>query len=142
MLTGKPLNVQPNFAQLVLLYSFFWPDLVKKGRLMNDQSREEDHYSASVEVETRDHINLLNLVFMKHFQSKRGIDLNREGELRAHATHLHQMKKRRVLGVLLRHVIQARQVRWWDMKKYRAGSPGRGAARETKAFQSFPLTAT
>jgi len=26
------------------------------------------------------------------------------------------------------------------MKKYRAGSPGRGAARETKAFQSFPLT--
>jgi hypothetical protein len=24
---------------------------------------------------------------MKHFQSKRGIDLNREGELRAHATH-------------------------------------------------------
>lgn len=65
---------------------------------------------SQVEVETRDHINLLNLVFMKHFQSKRGIDLNREGELRAHATHLHQMKKRRVLGVLLRHVIQARQV--------------------------------
>lgn len=24
---------------------------------------------------------------MKHFQSKRGIDLNREGELQAHATH-------------------------------------------------------
>lgn len=39
-----------------------------------------------IEVERRDQINLLNLVFMKHFQSKRGIDLNREGELRAHET--------------------------------------------------------
>jgi len=42
---------------------------------------------SQVEVETRDQINLLNLVFMKYFQSKRGIDLNREGELRAHATY-------------------------------------------------------
>lgn len=47
---------------------------------------------------------------MKHFQSKRGIDLNREGGGLMPHIHLHQMKKRRVLGVLLRHVIQARQV--------------------------------
>lgn len=65
---------------------------------------------SQVEVETRDQINLLNLVFMKHFQSKRGIDLNREGELRAHATYSPSPNEERVLGVLLRHVIQARQV--------------------------------
>lgn len=47
---------------------------------------------------------------MKHFQSKRGIDLNREGGGLMPHINLHQMKKRRVLGVLLRHVIQARQV--------------------------------
>lgn len=46
---------------------------------------------------------------MKHFQSKRGIDLNREGELRAHATYSPSPNEE-VLGVLLRHVIQARQV--------------------------------
>lgn len=44
--------------------------------------------------------------------------------------HLHQMNKRRVL---LRHGIPARQV----VKMYRAGSHGRVAARETKAFQSL-----
>ena len=33
-------------------YSFFWPDLLKKGRLMNDQSLEEDYDSLSVDLVT------------------------------------------------------------------------------------------
>ncbi|KAM7249818.1 hypothetical protein ACFE04_019597 [Oxalis oulophora] len=32
-------------------YSFFWPDLVKKGRLMNDQSLEEDYDSLSIDLD-------------------------------------------------------------------------------------------
>lgn len=48
---------------------------------------------------------------MKHFQSKRGIDLNREGELRAHATHSPWPNEEKTGSrVLIRHVIQARQV--------------------------------
>ena len=95
-----------------------------------------------VEVETRDHINLFFIVFMKHFQSKRGIDLNREGELRAHATYSPSPNEEKTGYRGSFSGMWFRLVRRGDMKKYRAGSPGRGAARETKAFKSFPLTAT
>lgn len=141
---GKPRNVQPDFAQLVLLFLLAWSrkerkahewpipggrtwfcfclvrplrshywlcsSLYPQGNPIHWDSRLDHHQTqewvlnqwnvcfylsssplliksqSQVEVERRDQINLLNLVFMKHFQSKRGIDLNREGELRAHET--------------------------------------------------------